>query len=102
MDIITFKKYIENCLNSLPNEIKNLNNSLDVRKLDALIHLNTEIRPDLKNNVGTLLEILNMKDSFEKLRLVMLWDIAVSSSTSTHSMHKIIELMDNYIKESVS
>lgn len=102
MDTITFKKHMEDCLNSLPVEVKNSNNPLDKRKLNALIHLNTEIRPDLKNNVGIALEILNMKDGFEKLRLVMLWDIAVSASTSPDNMRKIIELMDDYIEESVS
>jgi len=102
MDAITFKNHIEDCLDSFPDEVKNLNNSIDERKLEALIHLNTKIHPHLKNNVGTLLEDLKMKDSFEKLRLVMLWDIAISPPSSPNNMHKIIELMDDYIKKSVS
>ncbi len=101
MDTITFEKHIENCLNSLPNEVKNSNNPLDERKLGALIHLNTSIHPHLLvNNTGMLLDILRMNEGFEKLRLAMLWNIAVKNYTD--DIHKIIELMDDYIKKSVS
>jgi hypothetical protein len=100
-DTITFEEHTQNCLNSLPDEVKDSSIPLSERKLKALIHLNTTIHPHLNNNdTGMLLDILRMKEGFEKLRLVMLWNIAVKHHTN--DIHKIIELMDKYIERSVS
>ncbi len=96
-----FKAHIQNSLASLPPSVKDANLSLAERKLEALIHLNTNIYPEIKNDVGMRLDILQMKDGPEKLRSGMLWNIAVTQ-TSVSDMRAIVKLLDEYLNDAVS
>ena len=96
-----FRSHIENSLSSLPTSVKDTGLPLAERKLKALIHLNTNIYPDLKKDVGMRLDILQMKDGPEKLRLAMLWNIAIDQ-TSLKGMRAIVKMLDDYIEAAVS
>ena len=94
-----FTMKIQTALESLPAGVTNMKRSEDERKLAALIHLNSNIYPALKDS-ETLLEILRMKHGYEKLRIGMLWTMAVSQTSPTE-MRNIVELMDYYLSRAV-
>jgi hypothetical protein len=100
MTLTEFKAHTQKSLNSLPSTVKDTHRSLEQRKLDALIHLNTIMHPHLKHDMRMHLDIFQMQDGPEKLRLVMLWDMALSQS-SPSTMRKIINLMDKYLEDVV-
>jgi hypothetical protein len=96
-----FQMQITRTLESLPSEVTNTRLSEDDRKLGgALIHLNTNLYPALEN-AQTLLEILRMEHGYEKLRVGMLWNMAMSQ-TSPAEMRAIVELMDYYLRMAVA
>jgi len=95
-----FQMQITRTLESLPSEVTDTRLSEDDRKLEALIHLNTNLYPALEN-AQTLLEILRMKHGYEKLRIGMLWNMAMSQ-TSPAEMEAIVELMDYYLRKAVA
>ena len=96
MNATAFRSKVEKALESLPASVKDKDLLVPERKLQALIHLNTQIHPELEKNTGLLLDILLMKDGPEKLQCAMLWNLAVSQ-TSVDSMRAIIKSMDDYL-----
>jgi hypothetical protein len=100
MNATEFRKYTQQALESLPEEIKDKNDPLPQRKLDALIHLNSSIYPALKNNTRTHLDILRMNDGPEKLQSGILWSLV--SQNSPDEMRSIMKSMDDYLESAMS
>lgn len=96
MNATVFRSKVEKALETLPASVKNKDLPVPERKLQALIHLNTQIHPELEEDTRMLLDILLMKDGYDKLKCAMLWNLAMSQ-TSVESMRAIIESMDDYL-----
>lgn len=96
MNAAAFRSNVEKALDSLPTSVKDKALPMPERKLQALIHLNTQIHPDLEKDTRMLLDILLMKDGPDKLKCAMLWNLAMSQ-TSVDSMRAIIASMDDYL-----
>ena len=95
-----FEQYIFNCKNTLPAKVMDASFSREEREVEALIHLNSSIYPNLNRNTGMLLEYLEMKNSPEKLRVGLIWYIGLQSAPN--DILEIVQLLDNYVKEAVS
>ena len=76
-----FKKHVDGCLLTLPDSLMNLSSPKDERKYEALRHLYSIIYPELKQNSGTRLDILQMEEGPRKLKKIIEWHIAVSQTT---------------------
>ena len=101
MNAADFRAHVQEALETLPKSVKDETLPLPDRQLQALIHLNTNIYPALKNNTWMHLEILRMKDGPEKLQCGILWSLAVSQN-SPEDMRAIIKSMDEYVAGAVS
>src|SRR5258708_31267608 len=86
-----FQMQITRTLESLPSEVTDTRLSEDDRKLEALIHLNTNLYPALEN-AQNLLKIFRMKHWYEKLRIGFLWNNAMSQK-SVAELKSSVELI---------
>ena len=95
-----FKKHVDNCLLLLPGSVKNPSSPKDERKYATLFHLYSSIYPELKQNSGTRLDILQMEEGPRKLKKIMEWHIAVSQTTP-NDFYRICQMINDYLAEAV-
>jgi hypothetical protein len=101
MTVSEFERHVSESLASLPASVKDPTIPLPDRTLEALIHLNTEIHPYLKENIQQKLEISRMKPGPDKLRAAMVWNFFVTQM-SPRDVARIAESIDEYINSATS